>query len=118
MPGLPGAATSRVRCGLCAGFQPRACSPPPPPTTRTTIKGSPRTAGARSQARLASRLRLALRPREILKAAQPSFAVPLRLDDFEMRARDFRPRAAGVEIEIALPVAHGLVAASGPRESA
>src|ERR671937_770668 len=35
-----------------------------------------------------------------------------------MRARDLGPRAPGVELEVALPVTHRLVAAPGTRERA
>src|SRR5207249_8110748 len=40
------------------------------------IIGSPRTAGIRSQARLASRLRLALRPRDVLRLARLIIGAP------------------------------------------
>src|SRR4029453_3070035 len=41
-----------------------------------------------------------------------------RLDDFEMGAGDTRPRAAGVELDIALPVLDGFAVAAVARESA
>src|SRR5438132_350473 len=47
----------------------------PPPMTRcrrAIFTGSPRTAGPRSQTRLAWRLRLVLRPRDVLRLARPS----------------------------------------------
>src|SRR5437899_1849797 len=83
MPGLPGAVKSAVTRGLWAIFQASACSRPPPPTISILIGAGP---------------------------ARP-LALVGRLDELEVCARDPRPGAARVELEVALPVSDRLGAA-------
>src|SRR5207244_7126227 len=89
MPGLPGAVKSAVTRGLWAIFQASACSRPPPPTSST-----------------------------LTRALSFGLALVGRLDELEMGARDPRPGAARVEVEVALPVSVGLRAALDPHQRA
>src|SRR3989442_1479278 len=89
MPGLPGAVKSAVTRGLWAIFQASACSRPPPPTSST-----------------------------LTRALSFGLALVGRLDELEMGARDPRPGAARVEVEVALPVSDRLRAALDPHQRA
>src|SRR5882672_6519208 len=134
IPGLPGAAISVSTSGLWAIFQASACSRPPPPTMRIFM-----VAGALSPASTEGGLRKARRgsARPALRCAWFDSASVYRapharsstwfdsaswgiwgLDDFEVGSRDAGPGAAGVELEIALPVLDRLAVAAVPGERA
>src|SRR3989441_7167185 len=146
MPGLPGAVNSAVTRGLWAIFQASACSRPPPPTISILIGAAParprHSVGGLRQVRPGwvpsrrSSFHRPARPRHSvggLRQVRPgcvpsrrsSFHRPARprtlvgrLDELEVGARDPRPGAARVELEVALPVSDRLRAALDPHQRA
>src|SRR5207249_8812600 len=71
---------------------------------------------AAHSARASSRARA--RGRRRRRRGRSLAALPLCLDYVRMGARDLGPRATGIQLEIALPVTHRLVAAPGARQRA
>src|SRR3989442_7730367 len=89
MRGLPGAVKSPVTRGLGATSRASGSRRPPPPTSST-----------------------------LTRALSFGLALVGRLDELEVGARNPRPGAARVEVEVALPVSDRLRAALDPHQRA